>query len=63
MRHDMERYYIMPKDGGTNIIYEGNYSEALEFAATFLEIPDGETVIDYADVLTEEEYGDDESDE
>ena len=42
----MERYYI----------YGGDYAEALEFAATFLEIPDGEPVSDYAEVLTEEEY-------
>ena len=54
----MERYYIIPKDGGTNIIYGGDYAEALEFAATFLEIPEGEPVSDYADVLSEEEYGD-----
>ena len=52
----MERYYIIPKDGGTNIIYEGNYCEALDFAATFLEIPEGEPVSDYADILKESEY-------
>ena len=52
----MERYYIISKDGETNIIYEGDYSEALDFAATFLEIPEVEAFSDYADVLSEEEY-------
>ena len=59
----MERYYIIPKDGGTNIIYGGDYCEALDFAATFLEIPEGEAVSDYADVLSEEEYEEEYGDE
>lgn len=52
----MERYYIIRKDGALNIIYEGNYCEALDFAAELFEIPEGEPVSDYADILTEEEY-------
>ena len=59
----MERYYIIPHNGATNISYEGNYSEALDFAATFLEIPEGETVSDYADSLTESEYEEEYGDE
>lgn len=59
----MERYYIIPNNGGTNIIYEGNYCEALDFAAAFLEIPDGQPVSNYAEVLTEEEYEEEYGDE
>lgn len=59
----MERYYIVRHDGTLNIIYEGSYCEALDFAATFLEIPEGEPVNDYADVLTESEYEEEYGDE
>ena len=52
----MERYYIIPHNGATNISYEGNYSEALDFAAELFEIPEGEPVSEYADILTESEY-------
>ena len=52
----MERYYIIPRNDATNIIYEGTYCEALDFAATFLEIPEGEYVSEYAEILTESEY-------
>lgn len=56
----MERFYIVRHDGTLNIIYEGGYCEALDFAAELFaelfEIPDGEPVSEYADVLTEEEF-------
>lgn len=59
----MERYYIVPHNGGTNVIYEGNYTEALDFAAETLAIPKGGYVSDYADVLTESEYEEEYGDE
>lgn len=64
----MTTYYIVAKKGLLEGLlaaeYEGNYCEALDYAAHLLEVPDGQPVSEYADVLTPdeyaEEYGDDE---
>lgn len=52
----METYYICRKDGTLHVTFEGNYCEALDFAAQAFDVPEGEYVDDYADVLTEEEF-------
>lgn len=62
----MERYYIIPfedLDGTSAIIYEGGYCDALDFAAAFLKIPEGEHISDYCEVLTESEYEEEYGDE
>ena len=60
-------YYIVAKkgllEGLLSAEFEGNYCEALDYAAHLLEVPEGELVSDYADILTEDEYADEYGDD
>lgn len=53
----MTQYIIYSKDGEEIDVYEGNYCDALDYAAQVLNIPEGKYVNDYAEIeeITDEE--------